>query len=127
VAEEVLTPQIKSFLREYVGSLEHLEILLLLCGKPDRKWTVSEVYDVIKSSQASVSEILAYWRNAGFITEHSPDTFQYNPASEELRAMSAQVAAVYKTHRIRVIEFIYSAPLGPLTEFSRAFRLRKDK
>ena len=64
--EEILTSQIKSFLREHVASLEHLEILLLLSAS-ERKWTVPDVYGVIKSSNESVSNVLTYLRKAGVI------------------------------------------------------------
>ena len=124
--EEILTSQIKSFLREHVASLEHLVILLLLYAS-DRNWTVTDVYGVIKSSNESVANVLTYLRNAGFIIEHEPGCYEYRPASDALRKMIAAVSAIYKTHRIRVIEFIYSAPSDPITEFSNAFRLRRDK
>ena len=54
--DETLSPAVKQLLSRHIGSVEQLEVLLLLRGSPERAWTSAEVYDVIRSSPVSVSQ-----------------------------------------------------------------------
>jgi len=79
--DETLSPAVKQLLARHIGSVEQLEVLLLLRGSPERAWTSAEVYDVIRSSPASVSQRLEAFTVAGFLTkeEGPPVRFRYAP------------------------------------------------
>ncbi len=64
--DETLPPAVKQLLSRHIRSVEQLEVLLLLRGSPDRTWTSVEVYDVIRSSPASVTQRLEAFTAAGF-------------------------------------------------------------
>jgi hypothetical protein len=113
----------------HIRSLEQLEILLLLANKPEQAWTVDGVYDVIRSSRASVAERLEELRLQGllvFAGEPQRD-FKYRPQSPELDDAVHALGQLYKERRVKIVEMIYAAPAEPLKGFADAFKFKKDK
>ena len=129
MAQSEIRPELLQFIRQYIPSVEHLEVLLLVSALPDRSWTVEGIDQVIQSSVSAVTERVLELCRQGFLVEHKQEggagRYQFQPNSEELRRLVAELAATYRERRVRVIEAIY-APPSPMDEFSRAFRLRKD-
>ncbi|MBA2269226.1 MAG: hypothetical protein H0W20_01345 [Chthoniobacterales bacterium] len=125
--DETLSPAVKQLLSRHIGSVEQLEVLLLLRGSPERAWTSAEVYDVIRSSPASVSQRLEAFTAAGFLAkeEGSPLRFRYAP-NHSLRSAVDETAAAYRNWRIRVIEAIFAPEVDAVQSFADAFKLRKD-
>jgi len=111
----------------YIRSVEQLEILLLLQKEPERAWTCDEVYDVIRSSKASVLQRLESFASDGFLeTEPGPPPrFRYAPKSSDLRSAVEETAKVYQTWRIRIIEAIFAPDVDPVQSFADAFKFRK--
>jgi hypothetical protein len=55
------------------------------------------------------------------------DRFRYQPASEELDRMLAELGALYERRRVAVITQIYSNPVRKVQTFADAFRLRREE
>lgn len=130
MAQSEIRSELVQFIRQYIPSVEHLEVLLLVSALPDRSWTVEGIDQVIQSSVPAVAERAQELCAQGFLVEqkHEDETarYQFQPRSEELRRLVAELATTYRERRVRVIEAIY-APPSPMDEFSRAFQFRKDK
>src|SRR3954469_15954301 len=128
MATETLPDSVKQFISRYIHSLEQLELLLLLQGEPDRLWTVTQVYEVIRSSLSSLQKGLESFAREGFFFEEKGTlpAFRYAPRNEELGASVEQVAASYRRSRVRVIEAIFAPEIDPVQTFADAFKLRKD-
>ena len=128
MASETLPEPVKRFLSRYIHSLEQLELLLLLRAHPARLWTVVQVYEVIRSSQASLQKGLESFAREGFFAEEKESVpgFRYAPRDDELREAVEQVAASYQLSRVRVIEAIFAPEIDPVQTFADAFKLRKD-
>ncbi|CAN5626015.1 hypothetical protein BH20VER1_BH20VER1_26930 [soil metagenome] len=128
MAGETLPPAVRQLLSRYIASVEQLEILLLLRGQPDRAWTCDQVYEVIRSSQASVAQRLQKFTADGFLREEPgpPRMFRYAPKDGDLAAALDETATVYQTWRLRVIEAIFAPAPDPVQTFADAFKLRKD-
>lgn len=128
MATEAFPDSARQFLSRYIHSLEQLELLLLLQGQPDRVWTVSQVYEIIRSSQGSLQKGLESFVKEGFFVEveGTVPAFRYAPRSEELRREVEQIAASYRLSRVRVIEAIFAPEIDPVQKFADAFKLRKD-
>ena len=126
MAETALTAELKRFIAGYIPSLEHLEILLLLAASPARQWTVTAVYDLIKSSDTGVRKALDELTEMKLVAREGAN-YRYVPASSEIAKLVTDLAEVYRTRRIRVVEIIYSPELDALREFQRAFRFRKEE
>ena len=121
--------EVERFLVKYITSLEQLEVLLLVSALPDREWSPDDVYRVVMTTPPLVSQRLEEFVQAGFLTRRSVESalYRYAPRTEALAHELANVGAFYKVSRHKVVEFIYSNKRGPLTEFSEAFRLKRDK
>lgn len=130
MAQSEIRSELVQFIRQYIPSVEHLEVLLLVSALPDRSWTVEAIDQVIQSSVLAVTERVRELCAQGLLVEQKQDggpvRYQFQPNSEELRRLVAELATTYRERRVRVIEAIY-APPSPMDEFSRAFRLRKDR
>jgi hypothetical protein len=124
---ESLPSAVKDFLARYIRSVEQLEVLLLLRSQPARSWTATEVYEVVRSSLGSIGERLEGFCDAGFFvkTQNEPPAFRYAEENPQSRAVD-EVAAAYRTWRVRIIETIFTAEVDPLKSFSDAFRIRKE-
>jgi hypothetical protein len=57
----------------------------------------------------------------------SPPCFRFDPASDEVRAVVADLARCYQKNLSRVTEIIHAKPSASITEFARAFDLKKDR
>jgi hypothetical protein len=123
-----LPERIVDFIVRNIRSLEHLEILLLVSGSPARAWTQQAVYRVIKSSEASVLARLKELADQGFLQEEpgEPPQYRFKSSDEELKAVVAELAAVYRERRLRVVEIIYPGTTSGARNFADAFRIRKD-
>ena len=128
MASEDLPPAVKQLLARYIRSVEQLEVLLLFQSQSNRSWTAPEVYEVIRSSNSSIAERLQGFTRDGFLAEEkaSPSSFRYSPKSDDLRRAVEETARLYQTHRIRVIEAIFTPELDPVQSFADAFKLRKN-
>jgi hypothetical protein len=128
MANDDLPSPVKQLLARYIRSVEQLEVLLLVASQPSRTWTASDVYEVIRSSKASIADRLQAFTKEGFLVEEQASSpgYRYTPKSEELRRGVEETARVYQTHRIRVIEAIFAPVVDPVQSFADAFKLRKD-
>lgn len=127
-ADEPIPEIVRRFIIDHIGSVEALEILLLLAGTV-REYTAEEVSRILCTSLESAaarlqelhrSKLLARVETANSVK------YRFDPAAPGAKVV-ADLEKVYKTRRVSVISFIYSNPTDPLRAFSDAFRLRKDE
>jgi hypothetical protein len=113
----------------HIRTLEQLEILLLLAGRPQQIWSVDAVYNVIRSSRSSVAERLEELRVQGLLAFATLEKkeFRFQPQSPEIGAAVELLAQSYKERRVKIVEMIYSPPAEPLKGFADAFKFKKDK
>jgi hypothetical protein len=119
---------VRQFLARYIQSVEQLEILLLVSGDPGKAWTSSEVYGIIRSSEASVTSRLECFTRDGFLlaSPGPPATYQYRPPSDVIRSAVGKATELYQSRRVRMVEAIFTSELDPLQGFADAFKLRKQ-
>ena len=59
--------------------------------------------------------------------EESPRRFRFNPATATIREVVADLARCYPANLSRIATLIHSKPSASVTEFARAFELKKDR
>ena len=125
---DALPPPVKQLLARHIQSVEQLEVLLLLRSQPQRAWTATEVFDVIRSSQSSIAARLQVFTAQGFLVEEkaATTTYRFAPQDQNLQAAVDQTASAYQMWRVRVIEAIFAPEADPVQSFADAFKLRKD-
>ncbi|HTD65305.1 MAG TPA: hypothetical protein VK846_02090 [Candidatus Limnocylindria bacterium] len=120
------------FIASHIRSLEQLEVLLLLSAQPHRDWTAADVYNVVRSSEASIFERLDELRMSGLLSSVESGgsvakTYRFAPSSPELAAVTDLLAHEHKERRVKIVELIYSPQAEPLKGFADAFKFKKDK
>jgi len=125
---EQFPESMRRFIRQYIESVEQLEILLLVSRNPQRGWTVEDVNKTIKSNPNSVAERMKTLKALGFFSfnEESGD-YRFSPHPSELAQRVNELDQLYETWRVRVIETIFSGPGKQAQHFADSFKLKKDK
>ena len=116
---------VRQFLARHVRSVAQLEILLLLSASPDREWQAREVYKTVLSNEELVSKILETFSKLGLVRKSETATFQFSPASDQVRTLVNDLAILYRQRPNRIIQAIYEAPVSEIEEFAKAFKIRK--
>jgi hypothetical protein len=123
-----VTEEVRQFIGRYIGSLDQLEVLLLVSALPDREWSVDAVYQIVKSNPAIVTQRLEQFVAAGLLTASgTPPLYRYGPRTEDLSRQISSLGAIYKMSRHKIIDVIYSPKNDALKGFADAFRWKKDQ
>ena len=126
--ESTIPEEVRQFVGKHIRSLDQLEVLLLVSALPDREWSVDDVYNVVRSTPAAVSERLESLASAGILSRAGePPLFRYQPRTEQMARAISALSATYKLSRHRIVELIY-APSDTdetLKGFTEAFRFKK--
>ena len=100
-------------------------MLLLLHRRPERAWLPAELSAELKTTPDSVAGRLSALARDGLV-EGDDERFRFGAGPGA--AAVADVASCYATHRVAVIETIFSGDRQPdaLRSFADAFRVRRD-
>jgi hypothetical protein len=125
---EALPDALKRFIVENVSSVAQLEVLLLLRAHRDTLWTADSVSRALYTTPEMMAAQLAELQTRGLLVamEAPQRQYRYQPKTNELERMVADLDQVYKERRVSVISQIYAAPVDRVRTFADAFRLRKE-
>jgi hypothetical protein len=126
VSEVAIPEDVRQFLIRHIQSIAQLEILLLLYSAPERSWTIGDAYKVVLSNQELVEKTLERFCRLGLARKSETGTYQFSPASDQVRALVTRLATLYRERQGRIIQAIYEAPVSEIEEFAKAFKIRKD-
>ena len=116
------------FLEKNIDTVPQLETLLLMSETPDRRWLIEAVSSRNYITEQRASETLNALLRRGLVSlEEPPAAFRFSPATDEIRAAVADLAQCYQKNLSRVTELIHAKPSASITEFARAFDLKKDR
>jgi hypothetical protein len=100
-----LPSPVTTFLREHIASIEQLEVLLLLRSER-RPWHPTELSSMLRTSPDSVVRRLDALERDGLVSRRDGGfRFDAGPLAKAVDAL----ASCYPTHRVAVIETIFSA------------------
>jgi len=127
VANEADLREARSFIAEFIGSAEQLEVLLLLYGEPDRDFTAAEVSQRVYTVPASALLRLDELASSGLLTTDgaSDPRYRYAPASPGLARRVDGLSAAYRADRVGVVRLIFEQPSNSVRSLADAFRLRR--
>ncbi len=129
VASSNIPDSVRQLIHEHIPSVERLEILLLLFEARTRPWTVEAIEERIRSTPESIRTNVSALVGEHFVVV-SPSSlasprFQFQSDPPALDEAVAALAIAYRTHRVAVIELIYSERHESVRSFSNAFKLGK--
>ncbi len=117
-----LDQNIEKFIYACINSVEQLEILLLLRSR--RELDAETITQELRTTSSSVEKRLSDLMRKNLVMLREQDgkrTYVYDPPSLYADTMD-QLASLYSSHRVSVINLIFSKPSDALTGFSDAFR-----
>lgn len=100
-------------------------MLLLLRADPARAWRPPEISSELRTTPESVAQRLESLERDGLVGR-GDDGFRYSAGP--LDGAVGDLASCYSTHRVAVIETIFSVDRqpDPVRSFADAFRVRRD-
>jgi hypothetical protein len=111
VPEVEIPPDILRFIEENIDDVPQLETLLMMSQATDRSWLVTEIAARIYIAEQRAEEILSVLGRRGLVSSaESPPRFRFDPATPEMRALVAAVAAIYQTNLSRIATIVHSKP-----------------
>jgi predicted transcriptional regulator len=120
-----LDQNIEKFIYACINSVEQLEILLLLRSRSELD--ADTITQELRTTSTSVEKRLSDLMRKNLVVMRENDgkkTYVYEPAAQYVNVME-QLATVYTTYRVSVINLIFSKPPDALTGFSDAFRFKE--
>jgi DNA-binding IclR family transcriptional regulator len=120
---EVVPASVRELIRERVQALEHIEVLLLMHGQPERGWSVKELAAQLQLSVALVEAALAHLGQHGFV---AVDGERYCLAAHE-QASVDELAQSYEAARPELLALISSDAMGRVRRRMRQLRDRLNK
>jgi hypothetical protein len=118
--------EVERFIAAEIESVEQLEVLLLLRGAADKRWTAAEVARALVSQADSAGAWLERMAASGLLQD-TGDGYQYAPPSAEVDSTVDALAESFAKYRVTVIGLIFSKPSERVRLFSDAFRIRRPK
>ena len=116
------------FLEENIDTVPQLETLLMMNEAPDRAWLIADIASRNYITEPRAADTLNALLRRGLVSsEGSPARFRFNPSTDETRAAVADLARCYQRSLSRISELIHAKPSAAITEFARAFDLKKDR
>jgi len=112
-----------------IGSLEVVEVLLVLRRAPERAWRVTEVAHELRLATETAAAALAVLHAAQLLEmdrgERADHAYRYAPATAALRGAVDQLEVAYDTRPVTLVKALYDRPPRAVQSFADAFRLRK--
>jgi hypothetical protein len=127
VPEEEIPAHVLQFVAENIDTVPELETLLMMSQSPGRTWLVADVASRNYISEQNAAMILSALQRRGLVAGDSPPRFRFNPMTDEIAALVAELARCYQTNLSRIATFIHSKPSASIKEFARAFDLKKER
>ena len=119
--------EVRRLVRERVGTMDHVEVLMRLHADPNVALTASEVEAASRLGPETVRRSLDHLVRAG-LARHDPasDSWRYAAGSIEDRRAVEALSVMYHQRPVSLVKLIYEQPPTPIKLFSDAFRLRKE-
>lgn len=117
--------EILAFVRDSIGSVWALEVLVLLRRDAGRSWDVKELVHELRSSPAAVEGAAELLTRAGLIARAGDEALRYQPASPELDEIAGFVQTAYSTKPATFIAALFEPSDERLRTFAAAFKFRE--
>lgn len=122
-----LPGDVERFLRERVGAVNELELLLLLQCRPERSWSAAQASTVVYQPVLWVGRQFESFVGDGFARRIEVDPLKYRwaVADEPTNRVVREVADAFRLRRTAVIREIFRVDAGSADRLADAFRLRE--
>ena len=125
-----LSPEVRRFINKHLHGFSQLELLLHLRDNPNQAVTPETAARELRLADEQAAGLLHDLHARGLLTTDDSEgqtRYRYEPSTRELARQVEALAKLYPTYRHRIVQLIFSKPPESVTNFSQAFRLRKDE
>jgi len=122
IAGDPIPVHVRRLLERRFGSVSEVEVLVLLVRSP-RPWTVREVAREFVLGEEHTAILLDRLVHTGLIAVGDRG-YVFDPAGGKYRQAAMDLADLYPTYRLRIMNLLLSKPRDALWDFAEAFRLR---
>ena len=123
--EPLSADELTRFIRDHVGSVWTLELLLLLRRDPARCWPAPDLVRELRASTSLVATTLQKLERSELVIRDDSGCYRYAPANAVLDEMCGQLEAAYRERPVAVVNLI-ARPADPLQSLADAFKFRGD-
>ena len=130
VMADPISPDVKRFINNHLHGFSQLELLLHLRDNPNEPLTAGVAARELRLGHEQAADLLTDLHSRGLLAvddSEPPARYRYEPKSDELALQVEGLAKIYPTYRHRIVHLIFAKPPESITNFSQAFRLRKDE
>ena len=127
MGRKVLSFELIKYIRTNLETIWALEILLLLCRRPDHVWSPDELNQELRGNIGLVLDVLQKFERNGLVQLDTDRRYRWAPANTELERVSKDLVAMYATHPLSVIKCITQAQTERLQKLADAFKINKDE
>ncbi len=129
MAQEEPERAVDRFIQEEIGSVPHLEALLLLWRNQSHDWSVQDMAHSLYVSPEQAEKILQDLARRDLIASktEAPRMYRYDSGSEPRNNLLRKLDETYRHELIRISRMIHSKAAPAIRDFARAFRFTKDK
>jgi hypothetical protein len=127
---DALTPDVVRFINKHLHGFSQLELLLHLRDNPNESVTPETAARELRLGDEQAAGLLHDLHSRGLLVTDTVDgqkRYRYDPATRALARQVEALAKLYPTYRHRIIQLIFAKPPESVTNFSQAFRLRKEE
>lgn len=124
-----LDKAVRDLVREHVGSVIELEVLLLLSHSPARSFTAAEVARELRVAPEWTQGYLSKLASGGILRERAgrAPAYTFAPSAPSTSDTVFRLARAYSRQRHTVIDLIYSEPDDQILTFPEDFKPWKRK
>ena len=117
--------EVIGFIREHIGSVYTLELLLLVKRDRHKSWTIGDLVRELRSSDTAVAEALGRMNLAGLVSQNPEGRYVFAPISVRHEQLAAEIEKAYNSTPMSVVKAIIALPEEKLRAFSAAFKLKE--
>jgi hypothetical protein len=123
-----LPPEIADFARQYIGSLEDLQVLMTCLDGRDRWWDAATMGREIGIGTTTARRALDHLARGNLLDIRITGDvrYQFNPGTEELLTAAQAFAAAYRSNPVAVVQLVAGTARRSVRDFADAFRIRRD-
>lgn len=127
MGRKVLSFELIKYIRTNLETIWALEIMLLLCRRPDHVWSPDELNRELRGNIGLVLDVLQKFERNGLVQLDTDRRYRWAPANAELERISKDVVATYATYPLSVIKSITQAQTERIQKLADAFKINKDE
>jgi hypothetical protein len=125
--KESVDPAVRDLIAKHLGSMDHVELLVLLAANESEGWTAERAAQSLHLDARNAARTLAQLEESKLLAREGSGgsaAFRYFPSTEALREAVAALVVMYHQRPVTLVRAIYERPVSPLISFADAFRLK---